>query len=386
MAIITGTVTLDSTPLTRTFIGLGVPFGSLGFFIRVADIAITDGNGKFSFITSLISAPVGKLNIFIYCHNSVIKIIQKINEIRTPVSVKESFKNGGTIDITKANFPETYDYFRMLERSRDVYDTCWKQFKPYYNMDRGDFPLGRLTSERETFANSNFIELVYPDDSLAGLSWTEPSGISTSYPSLHIKDKTTDGRLFGDAGYSPSIIPHELGHAFHFASLDNLNRITIEAQYFLFLVTHFYHPYHGTTLSTSPFVAFIEAIGIFSERFYFFSKLIRPDLSGINLQNAFVNDELSIQSLSSVLTQYTNIGTVDPADNVTAPFHPKKDIEGSVYGALLHLAKKIGLLETIDLVFKSKATTFDELKNYVLVNSPSSYRVAIKVIEKAWFV
>jgi hypothetical protein len=240
------------------------------------------------------------------------------------------------------------------------------------------------------------LELRYPENDLLapGLTWVEPSGLTTGYPVLHIKHRSQEGRLFGEADANnatndPSLIPHELAHALHFSLLPANVRVAAEARYAGWIagrVANGQPPFHNTTLATDPFVAYIEALGLFSERFFFFAKRVRPDLSGAQLRQAFFRDELSanpaLGSGPASLQRYTQVGRLNGTGNV-APTLTGDDVEGAVYGAIfLDFARREGLREAVGHVMRSKALEFDDWRNFVIRNTALDNSVT--AVANAW--
>jgi hypothetical protein len=250
---------------------------------------------------------------------------------------------------------------------KDVYDRVWRLFLPFSRPTRGIFPLGRQSSFRGTFANNTRIELSFPDmlnDNPDSQSWVEPAGLSNaSFPLMHIRDVPS---LFSTPKNAWRLLAHETGHAMHFSSLPRAKRIDIEVDYAAYIATHIGHSGHRIDVASSPFVALIEAIGVFSERFFFFSKFIRPDLIGASLMIAFIADELNDHSLASEMppNRYTAIGTI--SNNIITPTLLGNDVEGAVYGAIfLDFANRIGLRNVLSYLVRSTATTFKELRTFV---------------------
>ena len=171
------------------------------------------------------------------------------------------------------------------------------------------------------------------------------------------------------------------GKSYPFSTLAASTRVSIEAQYLGFILSNLSNPFHGVTRQTTPFVAFIEAAGIFSERFFFFSKRVEPTLSGVALRSAFFQDELGPQRLCDVLVDpYVNVGTRDNTGLVIPNFQGN-DIEGAVYGAIyLDFASRIGLWNAVGLVLESNATNFDEFKQHAQGRGNDTWQTAINAV------
>jgi hypothetical protein len=312
-----------------------------------------------------------------------------------PVEVTQEFTvaSGGTANInTNA---EQQDHFRIMDACLDVYDTVWRQFSPFNRAGRRAFPFGTgnsIAGDRDALPR---IEVVYPDNSPSVLAFVEPVSLGTGFPLIHIKHKSfnppgsapVDRRLFGvpdpvpDASdpipagtqaTDPTLIPHELAHALYFALMPASTRASVEGQYLAWIasrVSSGLPPFHNTTLATTPFVAWIEALGMFSERFFFFSKRRQPALDGVALRQAFFRDELSATPLleTTGLTGYSQVGTVNGS---VVPALTGDNVEGAVYGAVfLDFARRVGLREAVGRYMNSSDNSvlrFDDFRNLII--------------------
>jgi hypothetical protein len=382
MAVITASVTINEQPLKRIFVEHTGPFGlgTLGF-------DLTDANGSFSFDAGIFA---NEVDVKIHCQNSVIRVVDGAF-LTTPIIFNAKVANGATVNVTSKP-----DHYRILNRCLDVYDTVWRQFRPFNRNDRGDFPLGKQGTFRQSFASNTRIELSYPDGFPSFFAFVEPSGLSNNgFPLAHIKHRSNDGRLFGEGDsfnptHDPSLLPHEIGHVCHFSSLASSTRVQIEGGYVAFLagqVATGGSLTHDINVQTSPLIAFIEAVGIFSERFFFFKKLIRPNLSGQDLRQAFFRDELSATpSLpGALIDSYKQVGVRNANGTITPQVTTGDDVEGAVYGAIyLDFASRVGLREAVGLVLDSNATTFDELRTSVHGGGNPQFTNAIDAVAQTW--
>jgi hypothetical protein len=378
MAFVTANVKVNGRPIRQAFVEHVGPggIGSLGW-------GLTNDQGSFTFDAGPFA---DRVDVRLHCQNSVLRVLDGGLAIPIPVSQTFTVGNGDTKEV-----PNQRDHYRILDTCLEIYQTVWKQFRPYNRSSRGNFPLGRKANLRDTFASSKRIELSYPDLFPSERPFVEPSGLNNSgFPLAHIKDRTSNGRLFGEADatasqHDPSLLPHEMGHVFHFSTLAASTRVSIEGQYLGFILTNLADPTHAVNRQTTPFVAFIEAVGIFSQRFFAFSKLVEPTLTGVALRRAFLLDELGSQRLDDVLVdRYRSVGTRDTSGNVTPDFQGS-DFEGAVYGAIyLDFANRVGLKEAVGLVLDSNATNFAELKQYVQGRGNSAWQTAISAVAATW--
>jgi len=374
MATVTANIKENGRPLKRVFVEHVGPLGvNLGW-------DLTDSNGSFTFDAG---PGFNRVDIKIHCQNSVVRVLNG-STIPFPfsIAIDKNVGNGDSVNLNTVNGKR--DHFKILNMVLDVYDTVWKQFKPYNSSNRGDFPLGRKQTLRQTFSDNKRIELSYPDNFPSTLAFVEPSGLfNAGFPLMHIKNQNSDNRLFGSSSADPSILPHEVGHAMHFSSLTGSTRISIEAQYLAFIVSNLSDPTHNVDRHTTPFVAFIEAIGIFSERFFFFKKNVATQLNGEQLRKEFFRNELNQQDLSSSTRHYVNVGR--KVNGIVNPILRGDDCEGAVYGAIyLDFAGRVGLKGTVGLVLESNATSFTEFRNFIHGKGDQNLTIAINAVKNTW--
>jgi len=391
------TVMLRGDPLRRTYVShfdfLRVP---QTLFFRTNEAGqVTVANAGLANVTTDPTGPNGTITVTVHAQNSVVRVLD--GNFPIPVEVSQNFTvtNGGTINInTNA---EQQDHFRIMETCLRVYDTVFRQFSPFNRAERQAFPFGQGTTVAATRNRLPRIEVVYPDNSPSTLAFVEPVSLGTGFPLIHIKHKTfnpagpapVDRRLFGvpdpapDAtapipvgtpATDPTLIPHELAHALYFALMPTATRASVEAQYLGWLanrVASGLPPFHNTNLATTPFVAWIESLGLFSERFFFFSNRRTPPLTGVALRQAFFRDELSAALLlqRTNLTGYSQVGSLDAAGNVV-PALTGDNVEGAIYGAIfLDFARRVGLREAVGRYLNSSdnnVLTFDDFRNLII--------------------
>jgi hypothetical protein len=376
MAVVTAALTdTDGLPLRRTFVEHVGPFGvSLGW-------RLTDENGS---VTLDAGFGFSRVDVRVHCRNSVIRVVDDSDAVpgTSRVAAPMNLGNGEVAQVGAFG-----NHFRILTQSLDVYDTVWRQFRPFNNDGRRAFPLRRRPGVQATFEQSSTCEAVFPDQTpVAPLTYVEPVGLlNNSQPIVHIKP---DPRLFGNATADRSLIPHELGHVFHFAASRATTRAHFETGYLAALAGAALtggSVFHDFDQTTSPLVAYIEAAGIFSERFFFFAKLVEPTLTGVALRQAFFRDELAaVRSLPSVLVDdgpragRLAAGTITPSQ--TGP-----DVEGAVYGAIyLDFARRVGLREAVGLVLDSNALSFAQLQTYVQGRGNPEWTAAIDAVAATW--
>lgn len=374
MAIITAFITENGNPLKRTFVEhIFKPINtSLGFYR-------TDDNGSFTIDGGL----VNKVDIRIHAHNSVVKMLDGEN-LNFPVSIERRVGNGDNINITTSG--DKASFFRLQNVMLDVYDRVWRQFSPYNRVSRREYPVGKKDTNRATFASNERIELSFPDrlnPQTSSRSWVEPAGLfNASLPFVRIRNTPT--AVFSTPQHAWSLLAHEWGHAMHFAALPLQKRIEIEVDYAAHIMETGNTP-HSFDTASSPFVAFIEAMGIFSERFFYFTAFVRPDLSGVVLHRAFTNDELNLRSLENenLGGGYVAIGA--GSGNSFAPSVTGNNVEGAVYGAIyVDFAQRVGLTVALNYIFTSQATTFAEYRSHIIGRNIPAHTTAINAVRRRW--
>ena len=394
--MITLTITLQGNPLRRTYVShfdfFRIP---QTMFFRTNDAGSVTISNAGANATANPTGPTGSTTVKVHAQNAVVRMLD--GNFPVPVEVTQDFtlSDGGTINInTNA---EQQDHFRIMDLCLTVYEAVFRQFSPFNRATRGAFPFGQSASIVETKNRRPRIEVVYPDNSPATLAFVEPVSLGTGFPLIHIKHKSfnppgsnpVDRRLFGvpdpvadaanpiPAGTSPTdptLIPHELAHALYFALMPASTRASVELQYLAWIADRTASglpPFHNTALATSPFVAWIECLGMFSERFFFFSERRTPALAGVALRQAFFHDELSAAPLlqSTALTGYSQAGTLNAVGDVVPNF-TGDNVEGALYGAIfLDFAKRRGLREAVGSYLNSSddsVLVFDDFRNLII--------------------
>lgn len=393
---VTFTVTLHGKPLRRTYV-------SHFDFFRIPQTMVfrTDEQGRVTVAGSDPRQPTGPITVTVHAQNSVVRMLD--GSLPIPVEVTQSFtvSDGSKININSN--AEQQDHFRIMDACLVAYDTVFRQFVPFSASSRDAFPFGQAASIAATRDRLPRIEVVYPDQGLATLAYVEPRSLATGYPLIHIKDKRSDRRLFGapdpvldptDPGgalgsVDASLIPHELSHALYFALMSDDLRGSVETQYLAWIVGRIgagRPPYHGTSLKTTPFVAWIEALGLFAERFFFFSQRIAPSVTGVGLRQAFYRNELSAAPLlqTTGFDEYLQAGAESSAGKVVAALQGE-DVEGAVYGAVFNDLARHGLARAVRLYLESseaRVLRFDDFKKYVVDETELDAEIA--QVAKTW--
>jgi hypothetical protein len=401
---VTFTVTLRGTPLRRTYIShfdfFRVP---QTLFFRTDDAGrVTVANAGRAQVTADPTGPSGTITVTVHAQNAVVRVLD--GNLPVPIEVTQRFSvtNGSTININTS--AEQQDHFRVMEACRVAYDTVFRQFSPFSRSDRDEFPFGEAATIAATRDRLPRIEVVYPDNSPSTLAFVEPVSLGTGGPLIHIKHKSVDRRLFGAPDPVPdptdpggasgstdaTLIPHELAHALYFALMPPALRASVETQYLGWIASRVaagLPPFHGTNVKTTPFVAWIESLGMFSERFFFFSRRNTPPLTEVELRQAFFRDELSTAPLlqTTGLTGYRQVGRLDATGQIT-PAMTGDDVEGAVYGAVfLDFARRRGLREALFRLLGSTdndVLTFDDFQR--LLDRETDFDGDIRQVANTW--
>jgi hypothetical protein len=327
-------------------------------------------------------------DIRIWCQNSVARVLDgRLGGIA--VSQDKGIVNNSIVNLnTNA---EQDDYYAILNRALLAYDVIFRQFRPFSNLDEPDFPLGRRQRLSDTKGQQERIEISYPSPlTLGGLAFVEPKSVSTGYPLLHLTDRATDGRLFGESGSAPTLLPSEMAHTLHFSRFTSARRQQIETDYIGWITNDLANggtALHTPGAPTSPKVAYIEALDHFALSFAEFirnfvqdgtsSRITFRDITPQHRQD-FLAREVSgtpvtapgsalggapIATLSSSGSVVPNPGLVGAGDD-----------EGAIYGCIfIDFARRVGLLSAVNAYFQSAADgaiSFGGYRNWIENNRP----------------
>lgn len=117
-------------------------------------------------------------------------------------------------------------------------------------------------------------------------------------------------------------------------------------------------------------VAYIEAFGLFSQRFARYQT--SSAAQGTALHTAFVQAELQRSDTARIVTS-------------NAPLQPafmRDDVEGAVYGAIfVHFASLTTLATAVEAFYRSEAVTFDEYHKWIHANM-GQVQVIVSAIDK----
>ena len=215
---------------------------------------------------------------------------------------------------------------------------------------------------REIFAAQTFT-VVYPDRSPARMAFVAPLTVPRGEPQVRLKE--TD---IGAAGQPrPALVAHELAHAAHFTLMPVRTRAAVAARYAGWLAARVVtgsDPTHSADRRTGPLVAWLEAFGLFAERFDIYARRFGAGRSGETLHEAFLAEELDGgKRMATVLPNYCAVGSwataSDPLRSADAC------VEGSVYaGVFLHAGAQRGLTRAVSDYLASAPARVTSLHDY----------------------
>lgn len=250
--------------------------------------------------------------------------------------------NDLTVDFDVADTADYSDALAIATALESAYNSVFARFEPLRGRRLLVAP-PRLLSEESARPRASF-SVLYPDRSPAVVSFVEPSAPPRGQPRMRLKHRDTEARLLGDGGAAASLIPHELAHALHFTLMPVRWRLWIEVRYAAWIagqVARGGDARHDVHLPTSPLVAWLEAFGIFAERFWSFS-LRNTHLDDNSLQAAFLADESGAVADWRLPSKAQTGASSDV------------DVEGAVYRLVfVEYARRTSLATAVNLYLRS---------------------------------
>lgn len=242
----------------------------------------------------------------------------------------------------RSRHADAADGIVLSEAIAEVYEAMFRRFSPFCDRDIDLIPTSR--DRRVTD-----IDVLYPDRSPAVVSYVEPASPPFGTPRLRLKHRSTDSRILTPGGRAGPLLAHELSHALHFSMMPVRRRAWITARYLAWIgkeLTQGRSGTHQTFQRTSAFVAWIEAFGLFAERYWRFIST-HSELSITEQDEAFLSAESGYSPCRNDL-----VGSFDARG--FAPVCPGADVEGTVYGLVfVDLAQRIGLQTAVTLYMRS---------------------------------
>ena len=371
-------VTLDRAPLRYTFVSYQLDFHD-------PVVALTDNNGMVAFEDVKATASI---DVVVHAQNLAVRMLDGTSTSNVEKSLRfRSKKNGSRLNISRKD--ASFEFYDIAARCYDTYDTVFRSIAPFTGSSRREFPFGGVNDEPHALKRKPAVDCRYPEKIAPGkLPWVQPQSVMGGRPLMHVKGQSTDSRLFGTATKPATTIPHEYAHALHFALLSSTARWILAAKYGLWIAGELAKGNSGTHRTdkrTAPLIAYVESIGIFSQRFYVFATAVRPDLQGSALHRAFVDDEVSEHpSLRSHLPGYVRI-TGRTASGTIKPQLRGASTEGAIYGALfLDLANRISLANVVNLYLRCGASDVGGFLAYADKQRRGTYRPEVAEVAATW--
>lgn len=372
-------VELDRSPLRYTFVSHRPDFGD-------PLIVMTDGDGHAEFAEIKKGASI---DIVVHAHNLAIRMLDGTSPAVSEVALRfRNKKHGATLNISPANKTQ-FPHYEIMNRCYEVYETVFQPIAPFSGPSRQIFPFGGADKPAHHHRRKPAVDCRFPETLMPGdLPWVQPQSITGGVPLMHLKSPNKDKRLFGQGKNPATTVAHEYAHAVHFSMLSSLRRWELAAKYALWIGTELANGNsgtHRTDKKTSPLIAFIESIGIFSARFWLFATEVEKDLSGAALRRAFVDDELSATpSLAQHMPGYKPIGTRQ-SNGVVKPHLRGASTEGAVYGAIfLDFADRTDLATATNLFLRSNAFSVKAWLEFVSTTRKGRYREAADDVAATW--
>jgi len=371
-------VTLDGQPLRYTFVSHQPDFAD-------PMIALTTGDGQAQFPDLKSTA---KIDVSVHAQNLAVRMLDgtKTSNVEKSLTFRNK-TNGARLNISKRD--KTFDYYDIMTRCYDVYETVFRPIAPFSGPSRRAFPYGGTTKPAHELKRNPAIDCRYPEKIAPGkLPWVQPQSVMGGRPLMHVKAQSVDSRLFGTKTRPATTIAHEYAHSVHFALLSSVERWLLAAKYGIWIAKELAQGKpgtHRTDKRTAPLIAYVESIGIFSQRFYLFATEVRPDLAGAALRAAFVDDELSGEpALRKLLPGYIKIATRSEA-GVVKPHLTGASVEGSVYGAVfLDLATRTSLANAVNWFLRCGASDVGGYIDYASKQRRGAYKAELKAVSATW--
>jgi len=387
---INATIQVNGRPLRRAYVEhlvLGVGTG-----MYMTDL---DGRIRSNDFDLGVESLTGNADIRVICQNPIVRVLDG-NLLNIGVYQDAGIVDGDVVNLnTNA---EQDDHYAILNRVQLAYEVAFLPLTFFRSQPSPEFPLGRLATLRATRDQARRIDLSYPDNFPSALAFVEPKRALDNFPLMHLKDRGSDGRLFGEAGQAPTLIPHELAHALHFSFLTEAKRGTAQDKYLQFLATDVLAGGGGThnfTMRTSPEVAYIEAGGFYSQLFWEFmrarqggtSTLVTPEPITAAMQAEFVASEWQRLTVPRIpllpalvfpgLTpgSGTGLARLKLSSRVERflrrPTVTGGDVEGAVYSAIfVDFARFVGLDFAASAYFRANALTFGQYREFIRNQHP----------------
>ena len=392
------TIRVDGRPLAQAYVEHIV--AGVGTTIYMTD---SDGSIRSDSFDEGIDSFTANADIRILCQNPVLRVVDGALANIGVYQDKSGITDGDIVNLNTNT--EQHDHYSILDRAWRSYRAVYRPLSFFQDLPHPDFPLGRGSDLRISKDRARRIDLSYPDGFPSPLAFVEPTRLLDGYPLMHIKNRTSDGRLFGETDarspnvpQRPTLIPGELAHGLHFSQLSEEQRGRAQNKYMEFIGSELFAGRAGThafTQRTSAIVAFIEALDHYGTRFSEFLRarqgggLLSPEPPTSQVQREFVEAEWL--RLTSLLPGRFSTCNLAPPIPLTPPATPLEvfgriralqrflrrpcvtggDVEGAVYAAIfVDFALSVGLDFAASSYFRANAVTFGEYRTFINENHP----------------
>lgn len=372
------TVELDRSPLRHAFVSHQPDFGD-------PIVAMTDTDGVATFPTLRRS---DEIDVIVHAHNLAVRMLDGTSPAVSEVALR--FRNkthGDTLNISPRNKKQFHHYV-IMQRCYEVYETVFRPIAPFAGPSRGVYPFGGAKEPAYEHRRNPRVDCRFPETLMPGkLPWVQPQSVTSGRPLMHLKGPTQDARLLGNRRRPATTVAHEYAHALHFSLLPKLKRWELAAKYAIWIgkeLANGRSGTHRTNKKTSPLIAYIEAIGIFSQRFWLYATEVEPDLTGRELRAAFVDDELGPSpALADLMPGYVPIAT-----RTARGIRPKlrgASTEGAVYGAIfLDFADRTDLATAANTYLRSGAFTAGSWVDHAATIRKHRFAADVGAVESTW--
>ncbi len=371
-------VTLDGKPLRYTFVSYQPDFHD-------ATVALTDGNGTARFPDV---KPSATIDLVVHAQNLAVRMLDGTSTSTVEKSLRfRNKKSGSRLNVSPRD--KSFPYYDIMARCYESYETVFGAIAPFNGPSRRQYPFGGRKLEPHELKRSPAVDCRYPEKIAPGdLPWVQPQSVTGGRPLMPVKSQTTDKRLFGTPKRPATTIPHEYAHAIHFALLSNTERWILAAKYGIWIAGELAKGKSGTHRTdkrTAPLIAYVESIGIFSQRLHVFATQVEPTLKGAALHKAFVADELSEKpKLGRKLPGYVKIATMND-DGSIRPHLTGNSTEGAVYGALfLALANRTSLSSVVNLYLRCGSFDVGGFLSYARNQRRGALREDLAAVSTTW--
>ena len=121
-----------------------------------------------------------KVDIRIHCQNSVVRVLDGQAANIAVTQDKTGLVDGDIVNLNTA--AEQNDHYDILERELTAYDVVFRQFLPFSDLSRNEFPLERRPTLEATMNQKKRIEISFPSQH-PYIDGVQPAkSASTEYP------------------------------------------------------------------------------------------------------------------------------------------------------------------------------------------------------------